>query len=108
MKYFKIIKYVPFFIALLHTILYSILIIGARPYEWIDTSKPLSIWSYGELVYFVLENGYYIDLLFILPLLMIVFLKLLKKEVFLFYGTILLIITNFIQHFFSSYWDPHY
>lgn len=109
MKKIDIIKFIPFILALLYFILYLILIIGAIDHPWIDTTKELSIFSYGGFVYFAFENYTYVMNFPLLLLILIVIMKMFKREIFLFYFSLILILIDvYLGGFCMSYWNPHY
>jgi hypothetical protein len=110
MKNLKCIKYVPFFLSVIYLIFYSILLIGASfGHTWFDTSTDLTAFYYRKYVFYVFEN-YDIFLNFpLLNLLILVIMKIFKREIFLFYITILLILVDiYLGGFCMSYWNPHY
>jgi hypothetical protein len=109
MKILSLIKFIPFVLALLYLILYSILLIGAIDHQWIDTTKELSIFSYGGFVYFAFDNYSYVLNFPLLILMIFILLKIFKKEVFLFYMSLILILIDiYLGGFCMSYWNPHY
>jgi hypothetical protein len=110
MLWFKFIKYLPFVSAIIYTILYAILLIGASfGHTWFDTSNDITAIYYRKYAFFAIEN-YNIFLDFPLIILLLLFLlKIFKKEIFLFYISLILILIDiYLGGFCMSYWNPHY